>query len=181
MTPGLVYVAGEAALLLVLALVAGVLLGRFAWPRRRPDPVPRPPVRAGEAFGSARVAPASGDVAPASGDTGAAVADRRALDEAERRLWTCRAEVTELRAELTELSDRKDLEMARLETAAIEALETTITAHRERITVLEKEVAAGRRLLDDARAGADAHQSRAEQLALALAERDGRIAELTAE
>jgi hypothetical protein len=168
-TAGLLYVAGEAAALLALALTVGLLLGRFAWPRRQRRPVGVDP--------GTEVAATGPDPVP----LGNAVTDRRSLDEAERRLWACRAEVTELRATLAELSDRKDLEMARLETAAIEALETTITAHRDRITALEKEVAAGRRQLDDARDATENQRRRAERLAEALAERDTRIAELTAE
>jgi hypothetical protein len=166
-TSGLLALAAEIALLLAVAFVAGVLLGRAARPRRGPEPD-----GAGTATG-----PAAGtaDPAPAAGT----VADRRAGDDAERRLWACRAEVTELRATLAELSDRKDLEMARLETAAIEALETTITAHRERITVLEKELAAAQRQFDDAREGAEEQRRRADRLAEALAERDTRISELT--
>ncbi|MGF1646294.1 MAG: hypothetical protein ACFCVF_05175 [Kineosporiaceae bacterium] len=174
MTAGLLYVAGEAALLLVVALVVGVLLGRFAWPRRRPAPT--------SAGLTPTPAPTPTTGPPGTGEGGAspesAVGDRRTLDAAERRLWACRTEVTELRATLAELSDKKDLEMARLETAAIEALETTITAHRDRITALEREVAAGQRQLDEARALAEAQRRRADLLTEALAERDSRIADL---
>ncbi|WP_238013460.1 hypothetical protein KZZ52_23980 [Dactylosporangium sp. AC04546] len=148
MTVGFGFLAGLAVLFLVLAVVAGFLAGRLA----RAQGHAGRPVDGWEAVEDAKAAGS----------------------ERERRL---RAEVAELRAALVNVADRKDAEMGRLETAAIEALESTNTAYGERIALLEDALRATASVVQEQDLQLAEQQHRIDRLRSALAERDRLLAE----
>jgi chromosome segregation ATPase len=154
MIEGFGYLAGQAALLLGLAAIIGILAARLPWP----------PGRAGTLSEARR-----------------AVEDLYlALDERDGRLRASRAEIRELRAALVSVVDRKDVEMGRLETAAIEALESTIAAHRERIRTLENQLRAAESAVQQKELHLAEERHRTKRLQAALAERDELMAKQTA-
>ena len=85
-----------------------------------------------------------------------------------------------LRLQARELVDQKEAEMGRLESGAIAALESTISAHQEQVTELEAKLAAAERTAEEREREVAAEHRRAQQLQAALAERDQHLATLTA-
>jgi septal ring factor EnvC (AmiA/AmiB activator) len=246
MPDGFSYVFGQIAVLLVLALLVGVLIGRLLRPRRTASPAAdqvaaeaassglmtafagapttpeapgvadplQPPgdAQAASAYAQARIAQAEGRRAElesrlteaqaqlARTTTGLAglqgqatqartelqqtrirLGDAEAtLAETRRQLTEADAEVVRLRLQARELVDQKELEMGRLESGAIAALESTISAHQEQVTELEAKLAEATRTAQEHEREVAAEHRRAEQLQAALAERDQHLATLAA-
>lgn len=141
---GMAYLVGQIAVPLVLATLAGVLIGHVAWPRRRPAP--------------AVVAP----------------------PDADADLAAARDEATALRSELARLTDRKDAEIGRLETGAIQAMESTMASSRERIADLERRLQESADEIRGLEVRLQSERGRTSRLETALVERDRRILDLSA-
>jgi hypothetical protein len=77
---------------------------------------------------------------------------------------------------LVDVADRKDIEMGRLETAAIEALESTIAACRERVRFLESKLHAAESAARQLELDLAEERQRTRRLQEILAELDGLIA-----
>ena len=144
------YLAGQAVLLVGLAATVGILAGRFAPPHRPSWTLDNAWVTADEA--------------------------QTAVEERDGRLRASRAEIRQLRAALVDVSDRKDIEMGRLETGAIEAIESTIAAHRERIRGLENMLYAAESTARHYEFQLAEERQRTRRLQDTLAERDALIA-----
>ncbi len=134
-------------------------------------------------------APAVGSPGPAPGAppqggddrSGGQLAQAEAvLGETRRRLAQADAEVMRLRAQAQALADQKEAEMGRLESGAIAALESTISAHGERVAALEVQLRAAEEAARSQDQQLDAERRRSSQLQAALAERDEHLATLTA-
>jgi hypothetical protein len=104
----------------------------------------------------------------------------QAKAELERQLTDSRTEVEQLRAAASELSDRKDAEMGRLETGAIQALETTIASHTQRVDALRNELDKAQELIRGLEQDLLIERSRSERLQAALADRDQHLSSLMA-
>lgn len=143
---GMAYLAGQIAVPLILATLAGVVIGHVAWPRRR------------------RPEPAS-VVAPPDPDG---------------ELAAARDEAAALRSELARLTDRKDAEIGRLETGAIQAMESTMASSRERIADLEKRLQESAEEIRGLEVRLQSERGRTSRLETALVERDRRILDLSA-
>ena len=144
---GMAYLAGQIAVPLVLATLAGVLIGHLAWPRRR----------AGPADGA--------DAGPV---------DRTAAD-----LRAAREEAAALRSALARLTDQKDAELGRLETGAIEAMESTMASSRQRIGELETRLRESVEVCRGLEVRLESERGRTSRLEAALVERDRRILRLS--
>lgn len=166
MFDGLSYLIGQVALLLLAAMALGVVLGRFAWPRR-PDATP-----GGAAF------PGAPDPAELRQELEQAQAQ---IDQLHRRLATADAEVLRMRAHVQSLADEKETEMGRLESGAIVALESTMQQHQERVAGLEFRLREAEEATRSTERVLDAERRRAAQLQSALAERDQHVATLSAD
>ena len=151
---GVAYLAGQLAVPLVLATLAGVLIGHLAWPRRRATV-------AGEAVVPPAVVPPA--VVPPDADLAAA-----------------RDEASALRSALARLTDQKDAEIGRLETGAIQAMENTMASSRERIADLEKRLQESVERCRTLEVRLQSEQGRTARLEASLVERDRRILELSA-
>lgn len=202
MLAGFTYLLGEVAALLVLSAGAGLLAGRYLWPARgrgpsvptvraaaqgvratgpipspdpSPDPTPDTP-RGTPATSPDRSSPGATDPAsPAASDS--------AVTELEHRLRASRAEVVKLQAEALRLkaavdavADRKDAEMGRLETAAIEALDSLIASSTKRMTALEEESRLAAAAAREHERDLEEERYRVARLQAALSERDERVA-----
>lgn len=204
MLAGLRYLVTEVAVLLVVSAGIGLLAGRYLWPRRPrgagahglAQPAPHSPAGTPASPAGSPASPAGSLHGPASvapGDlTTAALAPSVRHDalvaELERRLQSSRAEVVKLQAEALRLkaavsavSDRKDAEMGRLETAAIEALDSLIASSTRRTTALEEESRVAAAAARDHELALAEERNRAARLQAALSERDARIAQLLGE
>lgn len=176
MLSGFGYLFGWIALPLTLAVVIGVFLGRFAWPRRDGGrPMTAPPAPA-ESEASARLAVAEQRLTETESQL---AASQVALAGTRSKLSEAHAEVLRMSSRARALADQKEVEIGRLESGAIAALESTIATHREQVAGLEAK-------LKDAQAEAreqsqllDVERRRTAQLQLALAERDAHLADLT--
>jgi chromosome segregation ATPase len=182
---------GQVALLLV-AMVVGVGLGRYVWPRHPhrqdassavavPDrPVPGRPNATVAADSPARAADA---------EAGALVAELEArlnesqslLTETRRQLGQADAEVARMRLQVRDLEDRKEAEMGRLESGAIAALESAIASHREQVAKLEEKLRAAEHSAAEHIQELDVERRRSARLQTALAERHEHIAALVSE
>jgi predicted RNase H-like nuclease (RuvC/YqgF family) len=133
---GMASPAGQFAVPLVLATVAGVLIGHVVWPRRTAtDP--------------------AADLAAA------------------------REEAATLRSALARVTDQKDTEIGRLETGAIEAMETTMASSQQRIGELEARLRESTEECRRLEVRLQSEQSRTARLEAALVERDRRILRLS--
>jgi hypothetical protein len=155
MFDGFFYLLAQTALLLIAATVLGVLIGRFLWPRRQ------------VAFQAAAQQPLTGA--------------EPALAHLEHRLATSEAEVQNLRTAVTTIEDRKEAEMGRLESGAIEALDSLIATHQRRQLALEAQIQAAKSSARFQERELEAERRRSLRLQAALTERDERIAALTAD
>jgi archaellum component FlaC len=185
---------------LVLAAVAlGVMLGRYAWPRRRDTPsAPVVPVR-----------PVAGLPAPRDGLHAADEDARVRAEYAEAQLDQARLRAAELEAQLSEsqsmlrgiwhrlqhtetelgrlhrqvkeLEDRKEAEIGRLESGAIAALESTIATHREQVAELDEKLRAAESAAQEHVRELAVERRRSAQLQSALAEQSQHIATLASE
>ena len=150
---GVAYLAGQIVVPLVLATLAGVLIGHLAWPRR-PAAVPEAAVPE------------------------AAVPEAAAAPDAD--LEAARDEASALRSALARLTDQKDAEIGRLETGAIQAMESTMASSRERIADLEKRLQESVERCRTLEVRLQSEQGRTARLEASLVERDRRILELSA-
>jgi DNA anti-recombination protein RmuC len=173
MLDGLSYLIAQVALLLLIAIGVGVVLGHLLWPRRAERPATGPVI-----------APGMPPTGPAPDDTELA----RELDQARNqlaqlhhRLATADSEVLRMRAQAQALADEKEAEMGRLESGAITALEQTIAKHQERVTGLEFRVRTAEEATRNTESMLDAERRRTAQLQAALAERDQHVATLSAD
>jgi hypothetical protein len=164
------------ALLLALAVLVGVVVGHYAWPRRPAPKAPvAPPPAPAEAEASARLAVTEQRLAESEArlaETGTKLADTR------RKLSEAHAEVLRMSARAQAMADQKEAEMGRLESGAIAALESTIATHREQVTALELQLHAAEETVKLQQQQLDAESRRAAQLQAALAERDAHVATL---
>jgi hypothetical protein len=154
MIDGFFYLLAQTALLLIAAAVLGVLIGRFLWPRR--------------------------PVAPPA-ELRALIGAEPALAHLEQRLATSEAEVQDLRVAVTTIEDRKEAEMGRLESGAIEALDSLIATHQKRQLALETQLQAAKSAARYQERELEAERRRSLRLQAALTERDERIAALVEE
>jgi chromosome segregation ATPase len=155
MFDGFFYLLAQTALLLIAAAVLGLLIGRFLWPRH----------------------PAAAVLAEPQPLTGA----EPALAHLEQRLATSEAEVENLRVAVTTIEDRKEAEMGRLESGAIEALDSLIATHQRRQSALETQLQTAKATARYQERELEAERRRSLRLQAALTERDERIAALTAD
>jgi hypothetical protein len=155
MLDGFSYLLAQVALVLILAVVLGVLAGRFLWPR------PSSPVR--------------GPNAPTLTGT------EPALAHLEQRLAVSEAEVQDLRVAVATIEDRKEAEMGRLESGAIEALDSLIATHQRRMLTLESDLQTATSAARYQERELEAERRRALRLQAALTERDERAAAMAAE
>lgn len=182
------------AVLLVMTVVIGVVLGRYAWPRRsgRQDtsatPLSPPPRAADLVPGVAAAgdsAATRADAGTASGRTQTDAARARAaeleaklveseatLKQAWRQLTRAEVELVRMRRQVREVEDRKDAEMGRLESGAITALESTTAAHQEQTAKLEEKLRAAEAAIEECVRELDFERKRSARLQAALAERD---------
>ncbi len=151
---GFFYLLSQIALVLGVFVVLSVLAGHYLWPSSRGR--------------SARGA--SGEHVPFA-----------EVHELERELTASQATVQELRTTVTTITDHKDAEMGRLESRAIQAMDSLIASHEERISAVQE-------LLESARAEArslerdlEAERRHTLRLQAALVERDEAIERITAE
>jgi chromosome segregation ATPase len=96
----------------------------------------------------------------------------------DQTLAASRARIQELETTLVVLRDEKDTELGRLETGAIEAMESTIARSSERVADLESRLAGALAELRGHQDEALTQRRRYEQLQGARRKRDQRIAEL---
>jgi DNA repair exonuclease SbcCD ATPase subunit len=194
MFEGFGFLVGQIALLLVLIALLGVVLGallaRRFWPVRvRPDaaevPTPAPvPVTA-----TVAAAPPSPDhraaaplaPAPAPAQTPAAAEFEQERAELQARLREAQAEAARLRTAFTELGDAKETEMGRLETGAIQALETTIATHNARLESARRELEHAQSTVRNLIQDLDLERRRGDRLQAALADRDEHMSRLMAD
>ncbi|MBL8931778.1 MAG: hypothetical protein JNL54_16780 [Kineosporiaceae bacterium] len=164
---GFSYLVGQIAVLLLVSLVLGVLAGRFLWPPRGAAGTPTP------------VTPGPGPGASsAPEDEGEPSENGPAVEELVQRLSAMQAGVRSLRQTVTTLSDHKDVELGRVESQALQAMDSLIAGHQRRVAHLQD-------LLDDARTRShrDERELEAERrhtlrLQAALVDRDERAADL---
>jgi hypothetical protein len=159
---GVAYLAGQLVVPLVLATLAGVLIGHFAWPRRGLAAVPRP---------------AAPPATPPAPEPPAAPPDQVPPDA---DLAAARDEASALRSALARLTDQKDAEIGRLETGAIQAMESTMASSRERIADLERRLQESVDQCRTLEVRLQSEQGRTARLEASLVERDRRILELSA-
>ena len=88
-------------------------------------------------------------------------------------------EIRALRATIERLRDQHETELGRLETGAIEAMESTITRSEQRIRLLEEELARTKDQLRDREVELSTQRTQAVRLRDLLQERDRRISKLT--
>jgi hypothetical protein len=108
-------------------------------------------------------------------------ARRSALAAVRRRLAESEAEAARWRAAVVQEADRKDVQMGRLESAAIRALDSAFISWQQRVEVLEEEL---RNALLQARDGEqqlDVERLRSDRLQSASAQRDEQLAALRTE
>lgn len=86
--------------------------------------------------------------------------------------------VQTLQTEVSRVRDQKDTELGRLETHAIQAMETTMTLSESRIKELEQELADARSALRRTEDDLTTQRGQTERLRRALAERDLRISKM---
>lgn len=89
------------------------------------------------------------------------------------------AEVTSLRTQIATLARAKDVEFARLEAGALDALERTIARFQERVDGLERRAGEAEDRGRELRRQLDEVTDRAQRLQTALTERDARLAQLS--
>lgn len=189
MLDGFGYVPSLVALLVLAAVAIGVVLGRYAWPRRGPYRQDPPAAAVGPGalgFGS-RARSADTDARLDQALARAAELEARLkgaqseLDETLRQLRQTGAELLRMRLEVRELEKSKEAEMGRLESGAIAALESTMATHREQVAKLEEKLRAAESTAAEQARQLTYERSRAAQMQSALAERDEHIATLMSE
>ena len=151
MLGGFFYLLAQVSGLLALTAVIGILIGHFVWSR--------PPAHVDGG--------GSGDGSPA-------------LAHLEQRLVTSESEVANLRAAVASIEDTKEAEMGRLESGAIEALDSLIATHQRRLLILESELQTATSTARDHERELEAERRRSLRLQAALAERDEHLAALAA-
>jgi chromosome segregation ATPase len=178
MLSGFGFLVGEIAFLLALAVGVGALLGRFAWPSNGGGRLAVPPPAPAEAEASVRLDVAEQRVA----QTESRLAESQAsLAETRHKLSEAHAEILRMSSRAQAMADQKETEMGRLESGAIAALESTMTAHRKQIAELETTLQAAQ---EEARRQSqllDVERGRTAQLQAALAERDAHLSSLTSQ
>jgi hypothetical protein len=166
----------QVAGLLLLAAVSGVVAGHLWWPRRSaPTTAPEqerdlaPAARSAPSALAAAVAPTA---SPAAGGEPSA-----GVPEPEPGT----AGSDDVRAAVLAVTNQKDAEFGRLESGAVMALERTIASFQARVSDLEARLASSEERRLTLLEQAQDERSRSQRLAAALAERDERVADLSAE
>jgi chromosome segregation ATPase len=154
---GFAYLLTQVATLAVGAAILGLLAGRYLWPRRVVEGAPSAP---------STTTPPPSDLEPA-------------LVNLEERLRASESEVLELRRAVSEVSDQKDVEMGRLESGAIRALDSVITTHQQQLASLRDQLDAATETAREHEERLEAERLLSERLRTVLATRDEHIAELT--
>lgn len=172
MLDGLSYLIGQVALLLLIAMALGVVLGRLAWPRQ-PDAAP-----GGSASPGWSASPGAPDPAELRQELEQA---RAQINQLHQRLATADTEVLRMRAHAQSLADEKETEMGRLESGAIVALESTMQQHQEQVARLEFRLREAEETARNTERMLDTERRRTAQLQSALAERDQHVATLSAD
>jgi chromosome segregation ATPase len=145
------YLVAQLALFLVLALVVGVLGGRYLWP------------------GRAARARLRGDL------------DASAVEALKLRLAASEATVQELRTTVTTITDHKDTEMGSLESRAIQAMDSLVLSHEERVQALRTQVETLTTQVRHHEREIEAERRHTLRLQAALVERDERITTMAEE
>jgi exonuclease VII large subunit len=151
---GLSYLLAQVALLLVLAGILGGLAGRYL--RLAATPARRPWV----------------------GGTGT---DTPTTGELERQLAAAEATAHELRRTVATITDHKDAEMGRLESRAIQAMDSLIASHQERVHALQSHLQTASAEARYHERELEAERRRTLRLQAALVDRDERIQTLTSD
>lgn len=94
-------------------------------------------------------------------------------------LDAARQQIVDLRAAVDRLRDEKDAELGRLETGAIQAMETTMTQSSRRIRDLEEELGRARATLRRQEDDLTTQRAQTVRLTAELRDRDRRIAALS--
>jgi predicted RNase H-like nuclease (RuvC/YqgF family) len=103
------------------------------------------------------------------------------VDDLGRRLTASEATVQELRTTVTTITDHKDTEMGRLESRAIQAMDSLIASHQERGHALQARLDTATSQARHQERELEAERRRTLRLQAALVERDERISALTSE
>lgn len=103
------------------------------------------------------------------------------VQELERQLTASEATVQELRSTVTTVTDHKDAEMGRLESRAIQAMDSLIASHEERLSAMQELVEAARGEARLQERELEAERRHTLRLQAALVERDEVIDRLTRE
>jgi hypothetical protein len=134
MLSGFGYLISQIAILLMAAVIAGIVAGRYVWPRSGPRQVVANPLAPVETEASARLVVVEQRLRENEGR----LADtEEKLAEMRRKLSEAQAEVLRIGSRAQAMVEQKEAEMGRLESGATAVLESTISAHREQIASLE--------------------------------------------
>jgi chromosome segregation ATPase len=150
MTSGFSYLLVQLGLLLLVVLVAGGLAGRYVFPSVRAVVRRRGTV----AFGPD-------------------------IDDLRLDLAAAKATVTELRTTVATITDHKDAEMGWLESRAIQAMDSLVLSHEERVQALQEQVKTSAAEVRHLERELEAERRHTLRLQAALVERDERVATLT--
>ena len=175
MLSGFGYLFGQIAVLLVLAVVVGVLIGHFVWPRQAKGRLAVPPQAPAEAEASVRLVVAEQRLAETESKFFVA---QSAVTETRHKLSEAHAEVLRMSSRVQAMSDQKEVEIGRLESGAIAALESTMAAHRDQVADLAARLESARGEVRRQSQLLDVERGRTAQLQAALAERDAHLADL---
>lgn len=156
MTEGLSYLAGQVAVLLVVAVALGAG-ATYLVLSRRPEP-------AGE--------PAPEPAAPAI--------DPGVVTAYENRLRTALAESHQLRAALADAQTRADVDPEQLETEAVHGLKENISWHQRRLATVEAKLHEAEVVIREFEVRLDEERRQGDLLEAALHERERYITELRA-
>jgi hypothetical protein len=180
MLDGLGYLVVQVVVLLAVAVLAGLLAGRYVWPRRRFSPQPSHAAGVPQSSPSAPGGPLTAAGRDEGGERALVAQLEGRLDEAYRRLAQADGEVLQLRERAQALADQNEAEMGRLESGAITALESTIAAHQEQVDAMQARLGALEDSLREQTGQLDLERRRTAQLQAALTERDHQLSALTA-
>ncbi len=147
---GFFYLLSQIALLLGVFVVLSFLAGHYLWPGAQ-----RAASRADAETTSAEVV------------------------DLERQLSATQATVHELRTTVTTITDHKDAEMGRLESRAIQAMDSLIASHQERVDAMQALLEATRSQARYQERELEAERRHTLRLQAALVERDELIGKLT--
>lgn len=173
MLDGFAYLFSQVALVLMVGVLLGFVIGRYGRPTRRGSAATGP-----GSYVEARLVHAQARMT----ELEARINESESMLRATRRqLGQADVELVRMRMQVQELEDRKEAEMGRLESGAITALESTMATHREQVAMLEERLRAAETAADEHARELAVERQRSTQLSSALAERGQHIATLTGE